>query len=1339
MPPNLALFRKFDGRAKLQQLQGNAATTGAHFLRPTFALPSPLRTLENPRVRNPKHDEQAKPVEKAASTPADALAPPPPAASPLPADPTAPPPPASHAAAPRGDADTGLLSEQESGEQHIESKSSVVAVKHADIDSVEVAWDGVEPGSSRKVDDNSRVPSRPEHTVETIVATSSRQAVIAGLAEAAWEAKGDDGPTATKGEEPESNAESRAHGSAKGVCDSTNDDVPGAAQDRPSNVDAVSLERGEEGFAASFGSESATDPAAENPVSSTLPPLTGPAHDDEPEAGLVPPREGSLPAAALPQPAISVPVEPNSTRSSEKSTLQSGTGTALVPLELSALVEAEHDAVLKPAQAAYIRVRSDSPDALSTLDVVPTTRQPPEDRSVLSSETHPLAEGPQLAAGTVVTGTNASESQTDDSPDPNASLADSKKAVFAPAVSATSSPPPVDPIGSTEGTALAVKPTIQAVARARPLPPPPPVPLSVWQQQHQTAHLVAKPTQRIQLERPNHPAGASPAPAVIEQPRAASTPRPPQPAAASVNRSAPPAPGAFRAPPPIPKRPAAALAVGHSTAPRKRARVPLSSWTPIVGKIFVKGLGQCGVLKVTGGQPVHVPLGNIPDREWLDSVPDLDQQTALKRVLEQNACDGGPNSTLRRADLGAVEISDYKTIARALNRSLLASSSIHQPPPTSSVNHKLARGLSDLTYYTYSIWSATRSVAASEAFNAFVAEDRWRRMAVEKSIDVYFKSWLGNLPATESDGSWTRKSSYVGWSDGFDHLPEHGGEPYWRLGAHFVANPATASSLNQFILALIAEFRKAKPELSHDIVVVASLLSSANNLDAEIALNDIMETEAIHSAAARSHTGTGGANCAPCGNMSADLVSEALALEPPSRPIGQCNIPYSIRQIVQQRHPTAITVQEVRDAAEQKKLNLASATAAKNESRQGTPEAPKEKSIRKHRYRHGQGRLRRRTQVPLKKKLEAKAKAAAASKTKPKSAQKKPAAAKRVSTKRQIERVKFTDAEDDEIRRLRKLDWTWQTIGLALTPTRDSRTVQRRWETLESVGKSYHVYTPEEDAAILKGRARNKSYQAIGQSLGLSKLQAQNRWRQLTDSTSTKELRKQSRRAKTKSVQRSGAKQPQGSKMPQQEQVDGDDKSSASKVDPSNSTEQEKNVSRLLQFTLATLRDAAVAAGGKKSGTKRAHAQFLLDNDVDTSGLRNAKKRTKRISDKSDEDMPVGPFKSTEFVTDSDMEDDVVDDSGADMQSDSHMDDVVDDSDADMQSDSHMEDDDNFIESDSDVEDNDLVKSDDDELDDESVKDQSDDDFLGPAKSTELMTESDMEDDVGGALASRSI
>lgn len=246
MASNLALFRKFDGRAKLQQLQGNGAATGAHYLRPTFALPprTSLPTFESAKIRSLHQAKDAQLNDKAAASPAEAPAPP--AASALSADPIAPPHRTAAGGKPRASDETGLSKAGNGHDAHLQSGSSVATCAQAGGDGLGAGSTGnVEP-NPRQSESDSRRPARPERAAEASAASSTRQDVQDEPARAACKVTDDGRPTATRigigGTDAAVRLDACATGEIRSALKDVAEDVPVAA-DVPSREAFVAEER----------------------------------------------------------------------------------------------------------------------------------------------------------------------------------------------------------------------------------------------------------------------------------------------------------------------------------------------------------------------------------------------------------------------------------------------------------------------------------------------------------------------------------------------------------------------------------------------------------------------------------------------------------------------------------------------------------------------------------------------------------------------------------------------------------------------------------------------------------------------------------------------------------------------------------------------------------------------------------------------------------------------------------------------------------------------------------------------------------------------------------------
>ncbi|MBZ6398010.1 MAG: hypothetical protein LBF18_23670, partial [Pantoea sp.] len=166
---------------------------------------------------------------------------------------------------------------------------------------------------------------------------------------------------------------------------------------------------------------------------------------------------------------------------------------------------------------------------------------------------------------------------------------------------------------------------------------------------------------------------------------------------------------------------------------RKRPRVE-PRWSPRTSHAYVRGVGQCAVLKLCGST-VHLPVGEVPNREWLCELPQEEQNRLIQATLVRNRDAGSPNVTLRDGNDNDAHL--YHVLAQAVHLPTLTGTSPRSTPPHStSLNSKLANGTSALPYIVYQLWAGTRTEAASSAFDAFAQEYRWRKMAVERHHEV---------------------------------------------------------------------------------------------------------------------------------------------------------------------------------------------------------------------------------------------------------------------------------------------------------------------------------------------------------------------------------------------------------------------------------------------------------------------------------------------------------------------------------------------------------------------------------------------------------------------------
>ncbi|GJN89143.1 hypothetical protein Rhopal_002117-T1 [Rhodotorula paludigena] len=441
------------------------------------------------------------------------------------------------------------------------------------------------------------------------------------------------------------------------------------------------------------------------------------------------------------------------------------------------------------------------------------------------------------------------------------------------------------PIISTEAANVS-KPFRENVQPARATPPPPSLLLPI-----------ARATAAKEVEQAEVEAASAKAPTRT------------LPAASAPSRSS-------AAAPLLPaKRPAPASALPRSPAP-KRQNAQISSappartaWSPVERTITVPDVGSCGIVKLNGLE-VLLPLGEVARPEW---VAQLEREKALdliQRALSENDRLGAPNSSLRSPTRDEAAL--YLPLAGALNVNFLSATNPEtRPPPPTSLNHRLANGTDSLSYFTYEIWAGTRGRDASDAFDSFVSRPQAVQVARDHRLDVYRSEWLGGLEARTLAGEWSRKDGYVGYSDGFDHLPTKGA-PYYRLPSHFIGSAIKPKSLNQHVLQEVRRFKAAYPQHASQVFVFISIIGTAERLDEQLAHADVMEPEALHAAARHSHGRSGGCCTAPCGNVSGSPIEAAIDGVPGDVSVDDLELSYPMRNILRQGYAAARTVGELR-------------------------------------------------------------------------------------------------------------------------------------------------------------------------------------------------------------------------------------------------------------------------------------------------------------------------------------------------------------------------------------------------------------------------------------------
>lgn len=258
----------------------------------------------------------------------------------------------------------------------------------------------------------------------------------------------------------------------------------------------------------------------------------------------------------------------------------------------------------------------------------------------------------------------------------------------------------------------------------------------------------------------------------------------------------------------------------------------------------------------------------------------------------------------------------------------------------------------------------------------------------------------------------------------------------------------------------------------------------------------MMEVEALHAAAARTHTGNGGLNCAPCGSLGANGLLDALDHLDDDELVVSEEIPYVLYDMIRQRYPGAVNLKEVRnDAALRQKE---AETRAEERRSAADPAQTKAKSLRAPRFSKTSPKLRKkRKRVPVRVTSNPRNDPAATQRERRRNGSSSGPEANPFRRRNN----KFSADDDKLIVALHNEGLSTRQIGAQLSPAKDNRTVHLRLDLLlNRGGPTYYVYTQEEDKEIILFYDTDRSaypFSKITKKLGLNEDQVKNRWRRL--------------------------------------------------------------------------------------------------------------------------------------------------------------------------------------------------------------------------------------------------
>ncbi|BGP30531.1 hypothetical protein JCM10296v2_002286 [Rhodotorula toruloides] len=361
-----------------------------------------------------------------------------------------------------------------------------------------------------------------------------------------------------------------------------------------------------------------------------------------------------------------------------------------------------------------------------------------------------------------------------------------------------------------------------------------------------------------------------------------------------------------------------------------------------------------------GGLRVHCPVELPNGPAYVGELPEQQQLEIFAEILERDKMQGHDNWTLQ-----GLAPSDLSPLAAGIELASLrkGDGASIQPIKTSALNRLVASGqVSSLTYYDYDIGVYAKNATVAEAFLDFIDGFLYRTQAFAFKLTDYFLEWLKRLRAYRNRGGWSsgwcRLEEYTGESNGFDHLPEDGGKPYFRSAHHFIGANAKPKSLHQFQLKIIANFQQLYP---NDIYVQLVLTGTASQLDKSNPLETIKLSEALKAAARETSVARGGGNVISGGliNVASDSISRLSGLPPDTTldSVSDDALPYGMRLVIARKHGAKVKIGAVldsyRDRAASEIDEAEDGVEADNAADAGSPAEAKErkKSLHKPRFR----------------------------------------------------------------------------------------------------------------------------------------------------------------------------------------------------------------------------------------------------------------------------------------------------------------------------------------------------------------------------------------------------
>lgn len=320
-------------------------------------------------------------------------------------------------------------------------------------------------------------------------------------------------------------------------------------------------------------------------------------------------------------------------------------------------------------------------------------------------------------------------------------------------------------------------------------------------------------------------------------------------------------------------------------------------------------------LKMTGGLIATFLLS--ASANLLSTLTQHEQIEHLVRILQLNREQHNFNYSLPDpTDEGATSLFSLVSCIPVDAIAAPAVSRLAFQPCASTLNYDIGRKtVPHLSYYFYLIETFVESVDDAREFVRFAKSKETRARAKRSGLENVLKLRINGIGRFEREGGWKGESkrliSYVGESDGFDHLPPQGSVSL-RTFNHFVTQRREKDlSLHASLLQTLSLFKQKHPEIGTTTYV--TFLSTASHLPRDISEYKMKLLECIFCAARFSMVGYGGANVACCGNIAFnDDTRRALAPLPLNTPLSALVdsdlVPASIAAILSRKNLPQATI-----------------------------------------------------------------------------------------------------------------------------------------------------------------------------------------------------------------------------------------------------------------------------------------------------------------------------------------------------------------------------------------------------------------------------------------------